>query len=104
MAEVDIKRLGAGDGQEHRADRDEGHALVLDHQEVDAVVRIDRARTLRIVEQMCTSPETPIARNQTGVTGPNTHATLAVPKRCTGKQSAKDHQRHRHDIRARRPA
>ena len=37
MAEVDIERLGAGDGQEHRADDHGGNAAVCVIEELDAV-------------------------------------------------------------------
>ena len=46
MAEIGIKRLGAGDGEKHRAQRHETDDAVMNH-EGDGMDRIERKQALR---------------------------------------------------------
>ena len=45
MAEVGVERLGAGDGEEHRAERHEADHAVMEH-EGDGMERIERLQHL----------------------------------------------------------
>ena len=46
MAEIGIERFGAGDGEKHRAERDEADDAVMEH-EGDGVERIERQQAPR---------------------------------------------------------
>ena len=57
MAEVGVERLGAGDDQEHRAERDQADDAVAG-EEAHAVERIERGAARSGSAAMCQSPAT----------------------------------------------
>ena len=96
MAEIGIERLAAGDGQKHRAERDQADVAVIE-QKLDAVERIDGGEH-RGSSRMCIAPAIAIATNQTTMTGPNKAATLAVPRRCAANSTIRMSDGERHHV------
>ena len=96
MPEVGIKRLGAGDGEEHHAKRNQSDDAVL-QQEIDAIERIKRPQHARIVSD----PEQ--ARQRDGHE-PDQHdraeqsRDLRRAARLCSEQNKQDDYSQRHDI------
>ena len=80
MPHVRVKRLGPGDGEEHRAQHHEADEAVTE-QELQAVDRIERQKDARQIMDVQRAG-TPIARKKTAMIGPNSDATRAVPWLC----------------------
>ena len=82
VAHVGVERLGAGDREHDRGQREEREVEVAG-QEPDGVRRGEGPRISGslVMPQM---PQAPIATNQTIMTGPKNRPTAAVPNRCTG--------------------
>ena len=79
VAHVGVERLGAGDREHDRGEREERDAEVPDH-ERHRVRRRQRLEDLRVLDDAVT-PQAPMATNQTIITGPNNRPTAAVPRR-----------------------
>ena len=79
MAEIGIKRLGAGDGEKHGAERIKSDDAVVE-QKRNAVQRIERPEHAGIARDRASRPGIAIATNHTAVIGPKSAATFAVPR------------------------
>ncbi|ESW87902.1 hypothetical protein X773_04890 [Mesorhizobium sp. LSJC285A00] len=96
MAEIGIKRFGAGDGEEDGADGDEGDIGRID-QEGDDVVRADRPQDFGIgddvVQARKTDSQEPDRRDRA-----KDQRHTAGPEALHRKQDRQDDQRQRHDV------
>ena len=97
MAEIGIERLGAGDDQKDRAERDKPDHAVAEQEARRRRAGLNAHSTVGFCP-MCHSPATAIATNQTSVIGPKNAATLAVPRDCTANSADQDHDGQRHDV------
>ena len=81
VAHVGVQRLGAGDGEHHRAEREERRAAVVD-EELDRVASARAPAGCRGARRSGATPsDRQDARTTRAITGPNRRPTAPVPKR-----------------------
>ena len=85
MAEIGIERLGAGDREKHRAERDEADDAVMQH-ERDGMQRIEREQHLGMPHDRGDRRDRDDGEPD-AITGPKKAATRAVPRDCTANST-----------------
>ena len=88
VAHVGVQRLGAGDGQHHRAERDERDVAGSTMNATAVVGEI--ARRIPGCWTTSSSPATASSVNHSAMTGPNSRPTTPVPKRWIADSPVED--------------
>src|SRR3981189_580979 len=86
VPEVGIERLGSGNGEKHRAERNEADNTMMQH-ERDGVERIQRKQNFGccMIGEIAAIAMT---ANHTHMIGPKKAATRAVPRDCTANSTS----------------
>ena len=86
VAHVGVQRLGAGDGEHDRGEREEGDVEVA-ADERQRVRRRERPQDLGIVDDAADARTRRSRLNHTIITGPKSRPIVAVPRLCTGNSA-----------------